>query len=303
MTFSSANTVFITTQIKNFLKDLRDSSANVMAVVPAHLEFLQKRIENSIKLNKSIAKFRRGRKICRFFCAVGINLHRTIFKEIYSQFGNNLQTFITGGAPIRDATIQFFRDIGLNVFNGYGLTEASPVVTVENFNATRTNSCGKPLNCCSVRIADDGEIFVKGNNLFLGYYKDEQQTREAMVNGEFATGDIGHLDEDGFLFITGRKKNLIVLSNGENVSPEEIEQELLKDEGVEEVVVVEHENRIVAVVFPSEKYRGNDDYFRQLRDHYNKKVPSVRQIADIKLRETEFEKNSSRKILRNRIKV
>ena len=142
--FSSANTVFINTDLKYFLSDIKDSSANVMAVVPAHLEFIQKRIENSIKLSNSIKKFRAGCQICKFFSKLGINLYHIVFRAIYSQFGNDLQTFITGGAPISDTTLQFFRDIGLNVFNGYGLTETSPVVAVENFGSTRTHSCGKP---------------------------------------------------------------------------------------------------------------------------------------------------------------
>ncbi len=299
----STNTVFINTQIKYLLNDIKDSSAGLICVVPAYLELFQKRIEHSLILSKSVKKFQIGRRICKMFLAIGIDLRRIIFKAIHSEFGNHYQTFITGGAPIGDATVRFFRDIGFNVFNGYGLTETSPVVAVEYFNATRAHSCGKPLSCCTVRIAEDGEIFVKGKNVFLGYYKDENQTREALINGEYATGDIGHLDEDGFLFITGRKKNLIVLSNGENVSPEGIEMQLLQDEGVEEVVVVEHENRILALVFPSEEYIGNDEYFRQLCDRYNRQVPPMRRIADIRLRETEFEKNSSRKILRHRIEL
>ncbi|MGI6506838.1 MAG: AMP-binding protein [Saccharofermentanales bacterium] len=299
----STNTVFINTQIKFLLNDIKDSSASLICVVPAYLELFQKKIEHSLMLSQSVRKFQIGRRICKIFLAFGIDLRRIIFKKIHSEFGNHYQTFITGGAPIGDATVRFFRDIGFNVFNGYGLTETSPVVAVEYFNATRAISCGKPLSCCTVRIAEDGEIFVKGDNVFLGYYKDEAQTRAVLNNGEFATGDIGHLDEDGFLFITGRKKNLIVLSNGENVSPEGIEMQLLQEEGVEEVVVVEHENRLVALIFPSDGYRGNEEYFRELCDRYNRQVPPMRRIAEIRLRETAFEKNSSRKILRHRIEL
>jgi long-chain acyl-CoA synthetase len=300
---SSTNTVFINTQSKNLLNNMKDSSANLICVVPAYLEFFQKRIENSIRFNKSMKRFQLGRKICRLCSTFGIDLHRIIFKAIYTQLGNDLQTLITGGAPVRDATVQFFRDIGLNVFNRYGLTETSSVVAVEYLNAIRIKSCGKPLSCCTVRIADDGEIFIKGDNIFLGYYKDEALTQKAITNGEFATGVLGYVDEDCFLFVTGRKKNLIILSNGENVSPEEIEMQLFKDEGIEEVIVVEHENRIVALVFPSEEYKGDVEYFRQLRDRYNRQVSSMLQIADIRLRETALEKNTSRKILRDGVKV
>ncbi|HHW93441.1 MAG TPA: long-chain fatty acid--CoA ligase [Clostridiaceae bacterium] len=303
MVFNEERSIFINTQVRDLLKDFQDCSPMAVAVVPIHLEFIHKRIRSTIKSKKLKVMFKLAVRIGRLLRAIGIDIRRKLFASILKTLGGSITDFISGGAALNPDIVQFFDDIGIIVINGYGLTECSPVISTEKLNDRKTGSCGKPLNCCTVRIAEDGEILVKGENLFLGYYKDEKQTREVLINGEFATGDIGHLDEEGYLFITGRKKNLIVLSNGENISPEAIEMPLLQDEGVEEVVVVEHEGRIVALVYPAEQYRGNEEYFRQLRDNYNMQAPSMRQIADIRLRETAFEKNSSRKILRHRIEV
>ena len=146
----------------------------------------------------------------------------------------------------------------------------------------------------------DGEICVKGPNVMKGYYKDKKSTSSVLIDGYFHTGDLGYIDEDGFIFITGRKKNIIILSNGENVSPEEIESVLLKDEGVCEVIVYEMGDKIIASIYPEEEYFDNQEYFDDLIYKYNKNKPKNHQIAFVNLRKTEFIKNSNKKIIRSK---
>ena len=134
----------------------------------------------------------------------------------------------------------------------------------------------------------------------LGFYKDKKATDEVLKDGYFHTGDFGYIDKDGFLFITGRKKNLIILSNGENISPEVIEEELSHDEAVSEIIVYENNNKLLAEIYPCEKYLGNKSYFDDLIYKYNSKVPKNHQIALVTLRNNEFPKNNNKKILRNK---
>ncbi|HHT25109.1 MAG TPA: AMP-binding protein [Clostridiaceae bacterium] len=299
--FNEEHSVFINSDLKLLLEDFKEATPIVMAIVPLYLKHFKKRILDEVKKQKAERKFAFGIKLAKFLLRFGIDIRRVIFKDIYAEFGGNLSELICGGAPNDDQIIEFFKNIGITVLNGYGLTETSPVVSTEKIDDTRTASCGTVLSCCRVRIAQDGEIFVSGDNVFVGYYKDEKLTQEVLQNGEFATGDLGHLDQDGFLYITGRKKDLIILSNGENISPEEIELELGRFPGVAEVIVVAQNDKLVAHVFPEENYLGDIDYFKQLRKEYNSTANQYRKIADIILRDKEFIKNSNRKILRHKI--
>ena len=158
------------------------------------------------------------------------------------------------------------------------------------------------MNGCEVHISDDGEVLVKGDNVMLGYYNDEQSTRSVLTDGWYHTGDLGHIDDNGFLFLTGRKKNLIILSNGENVSPEEIEARILHDDAVCEVVVYEDSGKIVAEIFPAEEFIGDNDYFDLLIKQINNGQPKYKQVNTVRLRNTEFEKNTTKKIIRYKVK-
>ena len=185
--------------------------------------------------------------------------------------------------------------------NGYGITECSPVVSVNRNYFWRDGSVGQVLDGCQVRLSDDVEILVKGDNVMMGYYKDTSATKEALIDDWYHTGDLGYIDKDGFLFITGRKKNLIILSNGENVSPEEIEAEILLDEAVSEVVVYGENGMLTAEIFPDKEYLGKQQYFDDLISNLNQEQPQYRQIRKVKLRDKEFEKNSTKKILRYKV--
>ncbi len=182
--------------------------------------------------------------------------------------------------------------IGIQVLNGYGITECSPVVAVNRNRWTKPGSIGLPLPCCEVQI-QDGEICVKGDLVMAGYFQDEVATGSAIQDGWFHTGDLGYLDEDGFLFITGRKKNLIILSNGKNVSAEELETQILQISGVEEVIAYGENGHITAEIF-SEAPDGIREEIAAL----TQKLPPYKRIQHLKFREVPFKKTTTRKIKR-----
>ncbi len=219
---------------------------------------------------------------------------------ITKEFGGNLKYMICGGAYLDKKYVKFFRSLGIEILNGYGITECSPVVSVNRNHHYKDGSVGQIVRNGKVKIVD-GEIAFKSDSVMLGYYKDEAATKKVIKNGWFYTGDFGYLDKDNFLFITGRKKNLIILSNGENISPETIEEVLMRDKGVCEVIITSSDNKIIANIYPNEEYLGDQEYFDKLIYNYNKGLPKNRQIALVKLRTTEFPKNNNRKIVRSEI--
>lgn len=174
-----------------------------------------------------------------------------MFIFYYFYPGTIWRAFGTGGVGRRAISQKYvdgLEDIGIQVLNGYGITECSPVIAVNRNHYFRRNSVGLPIKSCKVKIID-GEICAKGSNIMLGYYHDETMTKEVLENGWFRTGDLGYIDQDGFLYITGRKKNLIILCNGENISSEELEERIQEIELVNEVLVYAESENIVAEIF------------------------------------------------------
>lgn len=292
-------TIFINNSLKNLLTDLKLSKPNTMFVVPTFIETFYKQIWKNAKKEKRIHILKSIIKTSNMLLKIGIDLRKQLFKSIHNSFGGNIEYIICGGAYLDQKYITFFRSIGINILNGYGITECSPVVAVNRNNYYRDGSVGQIVRGAEVKI-EDNEILVKGKLVMLGFYKDKKATNEVLKDGYFHTGDFGYLDKDNFLFITGRKKNLIILSNGENISPELIEEELAHDEGVNEVIVYENNNKLLAEIYPQEEYLGNETYFDNLIYKYNSKVPKNHQIALVTLRNNEFPKNSNKKILRNK---
>ncbi|MCL2754956.1 MAG: AMP-dependent synthetase/ligase [Oscillospiraceae bacterium] len=239
-------------------------------------------------------------------------------------FGGRLSAIFSGGAPLNVELITKFRDYGISLLQGYGLTETSPVVTATKFdriNDSNIASVGEVIPGCEVKIAPDGEIWIKGENVMLGYYKNPEATEAVITeDGWFKSGDLGYIDENGFVFINGRKKNLIIASGGENVYPEEIEQYLynIKGELIEDALIyggddVQETGRevVTAVIVPKfERPETEEDApltreqvlegIRDAVDEINEKLPVYKQIAKIKFRERPFEKTTSRKVKRNK---
>lgn len=227
-------------------------------------------------------------------------------KEVLARevFGPNLKIIFSGGAYLNPALVDFFEEYGISVLQGYGMTECSPVISNNNQLNSRKGSIGKPLKNCEVKFVDE-EICIKGSSVMMGYYKMPEETAKTIdKDGWLHTGDLGCIDEDGFLYITGRKKNLIILSNGENISPEELENEIGKNDIVKEILVRESGQNIEAEIFPDYDYAENHGIsdikaaLQTVIDEFNKDMPLYKRVTSLKIREEEFDKNATKKIKR-----
>jgi long-chain acyl-CoA synthetase len=224
--------------------------------------------------------------------------------------GENLTHIFSGGAHLDPALVEFFEQYGIAVCEGYGMSECSPTISTNGQSANRPGSVGKLLPNMQIRFVD-GEIQVKGSNVMKGYYQMPKETEEAFMDGWLRTGDLGRMDEDGFLYITGRLKNLIILSNGENVSPEEIENSLLAHELVGEVVVAGETNGLSARIYPDAdvieaKGLSEEAVTAELQaivDAYNKSQPMYRSITALIVRKYPFVKNATKKIVRAKMDI
>ena len=292
--------VFLNHSLKNVVPEMKEAKPNTMFVVPVFIENFYKQIWKNARSTKKDKILKAMINVSNSLLKIGIDLRKYFFKSIHESFGGNLEYIICGGAFLDKKYVKWFRSIGIEILNGYGITECSPVLAVNRNEYYKDGSVGQIVRNADIKI-ENNEIIVKGDIVMLGYYKDEKATKEVMQNGYFNTGDFGYLDKDNFLFITGRKKNLIILSNGENISPEAIEEKLSKDKGVCEVIVYEKDNKLIASIYPNEEYFGNISYFNGLIYKYNSKVPKNHQIALVTLRNEEFPKNNNRKILRNKV--
>lgn len=291
--------VHICGSLKRVQKDLQELKPQTLCLVPLFVEKFYKMIWSEAEKGKKDKGLKVLIKVSNALRCIGIDLRRKFFKSILEVFGGNFENVICGGAALDSMYCEFFDSIGVTVLNGYGATECSPVISV---NATykefkKYKGTGLPLSCTKVKIADDGEIIVGGANVALGYYRLPEGSDNAFEDGWYHTGDLGEL-RDGRVCITGRKKNLIILSNGENISPEELENDIARDPGVNEVLVYDKNGIIIAEVFPEEAFMNNKEHFEELRKKVNTGRPLYKQVAEIKLRDTEFIKNTTKKIVR-----
>lgn len=221
-------------------------------------------------------------------------------------FGPKLNRIFTGGAHLDPYYIGEFKKFGIDVYEGYGMSECSPVISSNKEGECKVGSIGRPLPNVEVKFID-GEICVRGTSVMKGYYKMETETEETLKDGWLHTGDKGYIDEDGFLFINGRVKNLIILSNGENISPEEIETKLALRDIIGEIVVTGEDNLLTARIFPEpEAAEGKSEEevraaLQAILDEYNKEQPTYKQLCRLVIRKYPFLKNSSKKIIRHEV--
>ncbi|MBQ4043574.1 MAG: AMP-binding protein [Clostridia bacterium] len=308
--------VYMSAGIRYVQKELREQKPQHLILVPLYLETFYRKIMANIKEKGKEELVRRMIGVSNALRAAGVDMRAKFFAEIRAAFGGEVNMIITGGAPVNPKILHFFESIGITMLNGYGITECAPLISVNRTKNVVDGSVGNVLEMDTVRIhapneAGEGEIWVKGPNVMLGYYKNEKATADAFAEGYFRTGDYGRLTKDGVLFITGRKKNLIILQNGKNVYPEEIENELVAVPGVQDVIVYEGQSRrgishnaIVAEIYPDREYlekNGIPDAEAHLKpyiDSYNRTAVPYKKISVLKVRTEEFPKNTLRKIMR-----
>ncbi|MCR5451489.1 MAG: AMP-binding protein [Lachnospiraceae bacterium] len=222
-----------------------------------------------------------------------------------SVFGGNLKIIFTGGAHLEPFYIDEFAKYGVDVLEGYGMSECSPVITSNTPDNHKPGSIGRPLPNVEIKF-EDGQILVKGSSVMKGYYKMPEETEETLADGWLHTGDKGYMDEDGYVFINGRVKNLIILSNGENISPEEMENKLALFEMTAEVVVIGENNGLTAIIYPEvelAKAKGMDDdavreSIQKSIDEFNLTQPTYRRITGLSIRKNPFVRNTTGKIIR-----
>jgi len=315
--FAQGSTIYISSGLRYIMEEMQEQKPSHLVLVPLFVETMHRKIWQTAEKSGKAGMLRLLIKVSNILRKLGIDLRRKLFRSIHDIFGGKLEFIICGGAALNQDIIDTFDAIGITILNGYGITECSPLVSCNRNKYQKKGSVGIPIVGEQIKIKDpdengEGEICVKGPNVMLGYYKDPEATAAAFdEEGFFRTGDYGKLDDEGWLYITGRIKNIIVLSNGKNVYPEEIESEISKIYGVLEVVVYAGESRaqknkevIVAEIFPdfeALKLKGIGDpqaYFSEEIRKLNSRMVSYKAVKMVKIRNEEFPKNTSRKILR-----
>lgn len=259
-------------------KNIKLFQPNMILMVPLMIETMAKKLEDAAGLPPEIVK-----------------------KEV---FGENFHTICSGGAYLNPAYIDLFRRYGITILQGYGMTECAPVISTTVPWNIRKESVGQLLPNCEAKTVDK-ELWVRGSSVMKGYYKMPEETAEALTeNGWLRTGDLGYVDEERFVYLTGRKKNLIITKNGENVSPEELENKIGEHRLVQEILVREKNGVIEAEIFPDYEYAKKKEIteiqtvLQEVVDAYNKTAPAHKRVYSLKVRDTEFEKTPSKKIKR-----
>ena len=306
--------------LKHIVKNLAEVSPTMFLGVPALFETLYKTIMKNVRKQGKEALVRKVMSVNKVTKKVGLDLNKILLKDILKVFGGRMRVLISGGAAIDPAILQFFNDLGFIAVQGYGLSECAPMgaLNPDQHKYMRNASVGHVLPGMDVKIEDKdedgiGEICLKGDNVMLGYYKKPEETAKVIRDGWFYTGDQGYIDDEKFIYITGRKKNVIIASNGKNVFPEELEYLLSKVPYVAESMVWGDEEKgdivIVAAIRPDMEEveaaigKGcSDEAVKELLwgevDKINAELPLFKKIRKIAVRHEEFEKNTSKKIKR-----
>ena len=297
---------YICTNMRHVYNDIKKYKPYQFAAVPLIIEMIYDSIISKAKRKGSYDKLMNGIKTSRNYMLSGIDLRREMFSEIHESLGGNLHYILSSGAYLNPEIEEFMHDIGIPIITAYGLTECSPCVAITRMYNYRMGSVGLPVECNEVIIHDPdedgiGELYVKGDNLMSGYYNDPVSTAEAFDGEWLKTGDYGYIDKDGYIFFTGRKKNLIILANGKNVSPEEIEIHLQNIEYVKEVICYGENGKIVGEFFlDEEEYPDAKSRLKADVAEVNKTLADYKQVAVIRTRDEEFPKTTSMKIIRNK---
>lgn len=309
--------------LKYITKNLQEVKPTYFLAVPAIFDALYKAIWKGIRKKGKEKTVRTAMKVSDFLRRFGIDITDRLFAEIKSVLGGRMRMMISGGAAINPDILEDLQSFGIHAIQGYGLSEAAPMGALNPQSRPKSHSCGMAFPGFDAKIADPGsdgvgEICLKGDNIMLGYYRNPEATAEVIRDGWFYTGDLGYIDDEGYIVITGRKKNVIIAKNGKNVFPEELEYQLSLYDEIAEAMAFETDSedetdKIIAVgIYPDWNYmketygdRTDDDeevrkIIWEIVDKVNAENPAYKMIRKVNLRHSEFSKNTSKKIVRFR---
>lgn len=304
--------------LKYIQKNLQEYKITVFVCVPLLLEAMNKKIMKEIDKKGKTKTIKIAAKVCNLLLKLGIDIRRKVFKEIIDSLGGALRLAVSGAAGIDKTVAKNFNDFGIKTIQGYGLTETSPVLTAENDKYIRYGSVGFPMKNVEIKIDNPneegiGELIAKGPNVMQGYYENEEATKEVLVDGWFHTGDLAYIDKDGYVFITGRKKNVIVMKNGKNIYPEELELLIAKlpyvaenmvfgiptkDDDLDLAVKIVYNKEYIEETYPNITQEELKELIWKDIKTINKTMPPYKYIRDIIITDEPMIKTTTQKVKR-----
>ena len=306
--------------VKHMADNIKEFGITAMISVPAVFDIIYRKVMKAIEKKGKLQNLEKGKKISNLLLKVKIDLRKQLFKEVHESLGPKLRLVVTGGAALDSETEKGFNDLGFDVEQGYGLTETAPVIAAETPKCRRLGSIGKKFPSVEVKIDNPdeegiGELMAKGPSIMLGYYENEEATKDALdADGWFHTGDLARIDKDGFIYISGRKKSVIVLNNGKNVFPEEIETLLNKVEGIKESFVYEkkeadgdvkvcvkivYDKQLIKELYNIEGEEKIKEFLWEKVKDVNRLMPKYKYVREMIISEEELIKTTTLKIKRH----
>ena len=306
--------------VKHMAENIKEFEITAMISVPAVFDIIYRKVMKTIEKKGKLANLEKGKKVSQFLLKMKIDLRKQLFKEVHESLGPKLKLVVTGGAALDPETEKGFNDLGFDVEQGYGLTETAPVIAAETPKCRRLGSIGKKFPSVEVKIDEPdeegiGELMAKGPSVMLGYYENEEATKSTLESdGWFHTGDLARIDKDGFIYISGRKKSVIVLNNGKNVFPEEIETLLNKVEGIKETFVFEkkeddgdvkvcveivYDKELIKELYHIEGEEKIKEFLWEKVKEVNKLMPKYKYVREMVITEEPLIKTTTLKIKRH----
>lgn len=303
--------------LRHIAENFREYKVSIFVGVPLLIEAIYSKIQKELEKQGKTKMVNNAKKVSNFLLKFGVDIRRKLFQQIIDNLGGNMRLIISGAASLDKEVAKNFNELGIRVIQGYGLTETSPVIAAENDKYRKDGSVGFPMRNVEIKIVDKdekgiGEIIAKGPNVMLGYYENEEATNEVLKDGWFYTGDLGYIDQEGYLFVTGRKKNVIVLKNGKKVFPEELEElvnkidvvkesmvfGLPKEDDVDVSVKIQYDEEIRKQKYP----KALDEEFEKIVwvkiKEINKEMPKYKYMKHLILTTDDFIKTTTAKIKR-----